>query len=139
MWLLNSLIVLHFITAAQAAVTVYGQVPLAHAAQTSSALGSAPTPTLPAYDDTVLNPPAIPQGEDKAGTAFTLSLQQNRANMFGLSIPQRGDFFGFSIEMSVINQVRKYLCLSKDVPSLTALVSWKEFASIFDCISEVRT
>lgn len=97
-WGLSSLAV------ARAAVTVYGQIPLA---QTSTASGPAATPPLAAYDDTVLLPPDIPQGDQKPGTAFTLELQQNRNNMFGASIPQRGDFYGFSIEMSVINQVRK--------------------------------
>jgi hypothetical protein len=83
----------------QAQITVYGQIPLA---QTRSAANAA-TPTLAAYNDTELVPPPLP-------TALTrdlnINLQRDAGTVSGLSIPHKtASFFGFSIEMSVINQV----------------------------------
>ncbi|KAJ8520351.1 hypothetical protein ONZ45_g2843 [Pleurotus djamor] len=84
------------------AVTVYGQTPLGMT-QTSSAVGDAgPTPTSPAYDKTVLIPPEPPQPPT---TGFGLELQPQAASVPNLSIQQSGAFLGFSIEMSVVNQV----------------------------------
>ena len=86
------------------AVTVYGQTPLGMT-QTSSAVGDAgPTPTSPAYDKTVLIPPEPPQPPT---TGFGLELQPQAASVPNLSIQQSGAFLGFSIEMSVVNQVRE--------------------------------
>lgn len=92
---------------AQAAVTIYGQIPLA---QTSTAAfdpaGTAlPVLHLAAYNDTTLDPPPVPN--PRPNTAFTLALQANGNAVQGLSIPQKGSFLGFSIEMSVISQVRE--------------------------------
>jgi hypothetical protein len=57
---------------------------------------------------TVLNPPALPSSPPAA--AHTLSLQKDAAAVNGLSTPHvGGNFWGFSVEMSVISQVRKYL------------------------------
>ncbi|KAG9217951.1 glycoside hydrolase family 79 protein [Pleurotus ostreatus PC15] len=82
------------------AVTVYGQTPLGMTM--TSSLASGPVPTLPAYDKTVLIPPGPPQPPT---TAFGLELQPQAASVPGLSITQSGAFLGFSIEMSVVNQV----------------------------------
>ncbi|KAF8651053.1 hypothetical protein AX16_004916 [Volvariella volvacea WC 439] len=100
--------------AARAGVTVYSQVPLAQQTASDSAPGAEETEyipvgldpdatVLPAYNDTMLDPPPPPNPPIQ--TAFTLNLQADAANVVGLSIPQRGDFFGFSVEMSVITQV----------------------------------
>ncbi|KAJ3503352.1 hypothetical protein NLJ89_g8478 [Agrocybe chaxingu] len=84
------------------AVTIYyvnGQTPL-NAATTTSA-GAAYT-GLSAYDPTTLQAPA-PPGPSVVPTSFALQLTNAVPN--GASITQNGSFFGFSIEMSVVNQV----------------------------------
>ncbi|KAF9450508.1 glycoside hydrolase family 79 protein [Macrolepiota fuliginosa MF-IS2] len=79
-------------------VTVYyipGQAPL------SAATASAATYTgAAAYNPTVLTPPPVPTDLPKS---FTLQLVNG--GTAGASIPVPGRFFGFSIEMSVVNQV----------------------------------
>ena len=85
---------------AQAQVTIYGQAALGFTASPT------PTSTPAAYNTTILVPPPIPS--PAPANAFTLSLQQSAAAVNGLSIPHvGGSFWGFSIEMSVISQVRK--------------------------------
>jgi hypothetical protein len=59
-----------------------------------------------AYNPTVLQPPA-PPGASAMPTAFGISLSPQVPP--GASIMQTGLFFGFSIEMSVVNQVCEYL------------------------------
>ncbi|KAG6331398.1 hypothetical protein ID866_7691 [Astraeus odoratus] len=85
-----------------AAVTVYGphvQQPMgtstvtaASASYTGSAL----------YNQVILNPPPVPNPPPP--TSFGVQLQIGDATS-GLSIPQSGAFFGFSIEFSVVTQV----------------------------------
>ena len=85
------------------AVTVYGQIALGFS--TTSA-AHAPTSTPNAYNNTRLIPPPIPN--PAPASSFSLILQQDAAVVDGLSIPHVGGcFWGFSIEMSVISQVRK--------------------------------
>jgi hypothetical protein len=87
-------------------VTVYGQIPLGLTASQTASSSNAPTTTPAAYNDTRLVPPPIPS--PVPANAFTLSLQQSSTAVNGLSIPHvGGSFWGFSIEMSVISQVRK--------------------------------
>ncbi|EDR09602.1 glycoside hydrolase family 79 protein [Laccaria bicolor S238N-H82] len=84
-----------------AQITVYyqqGQQPLASG--TSSATSANYTGAA-AYNPTVLNPPAPPN--PAITTNFAIQLQNGGTP--GASIPQTGSFFGFSIEMSVVNQV----------------------------------
>ncbi len=89
------------------AVTVYGQIPLQ---QTYTAARASPT-VLAAYNDTQLAPPPVPNPPPPR--QFSLTLQHDAAAVPGLSIPHVGtSFFGFSIEMSVISQVRKYSFLA---------------------------
>jgi hypothetical protein len=91
---------------AAAAVTVYSQQPLGQATATATVSGVAANYTgSAAYDPTVLNPPPLP--DPKPAGQFGLQLQASADAMPGLSIPQKGTFMGFSIEMSVINQVRE--------------------------------
>lgn len=98
------------------AITVYNQQPIGHVtslaaqslAATASATDAAPTPShtgYKAYDPSTLIPPALP--DPKPPTQFPVQLQSSAANVPGLSIFQSGAFFGFSIETSVINQVRE--------------------------------
>ncbi|KAF8651054.1 hypothetical protein AX16_004917 [Volvariella volvacea WC 439] len=113
---------LSFLTAAtRAAVTVHGQVPLAE--MTGSFTGPAlPIQTniaLPAYNDTVLISPSPP--DPPINTAFTLALQASSDAVENLSIRQRGDFLGFSIEMSVINQLMGRNSSHIQVPFLNLL------------------
>ena len=92
------------------AVTVYGiqgqiqQTYGADAATTSS--GALPEYTAPAFNDVILQPPPVPS--PPISTQFGLTLQTSASNVQGLSIPQSGAFYGFSIEFSVVNQVGKY-------------------------------
>lgn len=106
--ILAVLLTLCLLTSANA-VTVYGQIPLGQtrtAAANPYATGP-PVKNIPAYDETILNPPELPA--ERAPTQFTLSLQAVNGTVPGLSIPQSGTFYGFSIEMSVITQLREHL------------------------------
>jgi len=85
-----------------ASITVYyqaGQTPLAQT--TTTATGTAYT-GLPAYDPTTLQAPA-PPGPSVVPTEYALQL--NASAPSGVGIAQNGSFMGFSIEMSVVNQV----------------------------------
>ena len=87
-----------------ASVTVWSQAAMGH--PTSSAAATAANYTgAAAYDPTVLMAPAIPNPPPP--NAFPLQLRNSNISQGGLSIPLKGTFFGFSIEMSVVNQVRK--------------------------------
>ena len=98
---------------ANAAVTVYGvggaQNP------TGSQSGSLPVSTLGstewtsalgAWNNVQLQAPPLPV--PLPPTAFTVALANQAQHVTNLSIPQRGDFYGFSIEMSVVEQVSKW-------------------------------
>ncbi|EIN05129.1 glycoside hydrolase family 79 protein [Punctularia strigosozonata HHB-11173 SS5] len=82
------------------AVTVYSQQTFG--AATTSAAAASYTGAA-AYDPTVLNAPAVPN--PAPATQFSVQLQSQASAVQGLSIPQSGSFLGFSIEMSVINQI----------------------------------
>ena len=83
------------------AVTVYGQIPLG---QTVSTAAGAQQTSAAAYNDTLLTPPPVPSPAPARNIA--LQLQRDAAQTTGLSIPHNGGgFFGFSIEMSVVQQV----------------------------------
>ncbi|KAG5351031.1 hypothetical protein C0989_008226 [Termitomyces sp. Mn162] len=113
-------------TNAKAAVTIYGQTPIAHTfglgvTATATATNGQPPPTqslLPAYDETILQPPLPP--DDQALT-FTLSLPQSNASVPGISIMQHGSFYGFSIEMSVVTQLMGKNTSYLQVPFLNLL------------------
>jgi hypothetical protein len=92
-----------FICLARASVTVYSQQPLGAGTATAAAAnftGHA------AYDPTVLTAPAVPS--PAPSTQFFLQLNSAPNAVQGLSIPLSGDFLGFSIEFSVVNQVSEY-------------------------------
>ena len=95
---------------AQAQVTIYEQIALLTETNipnaTSTATTAITTPTGPAYDDTVLTPPLISSPPPLSD--FTLTLAENSNAVQGLSMPHLGgSFWGFSIEMSVISQLRE--------------------------------
>ena len=67
-----------------------------------------------AYNPTVLTAPAVPN--PAPNTSFPIQLYSGGMN--GLSIKQSGAFYGFSIEMSVSNQVCRS---SMNIPHLCEL------------------
>jgi len=85
---------------AKGEITVYylpGQNPF----QTTTAAAANYTGAA-AYNPTILTPPPVPSD---LATSFPIQLVNGGTP--GVSIPQAGQFFGFSIEMSVVNQVRE--------------------------------
>jgi hypothetical protein len=126
MWPFALFCSLWFIDTAQAGVTVYGQLPLGQATMSAA---SANYTGAAAYDSTVLNAPAIPNPAPP--TQPSIQLFSSNTSQGGLSIPLHGSFFGFSIEMSVVNQVREsdpIFCfiLLLTTPLLDQLVSIRE-------------
>ncbi|KAF4612358.1 hypothetical protein D9613_003768 [Agrocybe pediades] len=110
------------------AVTVYGQIPLAQTLSvTSTETAAVPQATYAAYDETQLTPPEVPN--PAPATAYTLSLQRDAAAVAGLSIPHvGGSFWGFSVEMSVINQVLGRNSSFLMVPFLNLMANLQERA-----------
>lgn len=90
-----------------ASVTIYTQITFADGTvpTISSAAPSSTATTHAAYDPTVLTPPPIPQ----PAIPTTYDLQLLSGGMSGLSIPQSGAFLGFSVELSVADQVCEYM------------------------------
>lgn len=75
-----------------------------HPLGTATASGAAANYTgAAAYSPVILNPPPVPN--PKPATNFQIQLQNGGVQ--GLSIIIPGSFFGFSVEFSVANQVRK--------------------------------
>ena len=84
---------------AYAAVTIYTQVPFG----TSTTTGSA-SPTFTgaaAYDPTTLTPPPVPS----PAIPNQFFIQLFSGGMQNLSIQQSGSFVGFSVELSVADQI----------------------------------
>jgi long-subunit fatty acid transport protein len=104
---LLSLGVLLFSSSSSRAVTVYYQVGAQAALASGAGTGAAANYTgAAAYNPTTLNPPS-PPGPTAMPTNF--AIQPIIAVPPGASIPQKGSFFGFSVEMSVVNQVGKFV------------------------------
>lgn len=101
-----------------AAITVHyvpGQEPLSAASSTSSAAAADYTGAA-AYNPIRLEAPPIPNPLP----AMTFPIQLQSGGTQGVSIPQNGGFLGFSIEMSVANQVRE--CTFHFVDSVFLLI-----------------
>ncbi|KAJ3821688.1 hypothetical protein F5880DRAFT_1580313 [Lentinula raphanica] len=98
------------------AVTVYyapGQNPFSTtSADASSYTGAA------AYNPTTIDPPALPNPMPSLSLDFNI-----QSNPTGLSIPQSGAFMGFSVEMSVANQVLGKNSSILQVPFLNLLAT----------------
>lgn len=92
-------------TLANASVTLYntpGQAALGQVTSTTSAAAADYTGAgLGAYDPTVLQPPAVPNPLP----SMNFNIQLLSSGTSGMSIKQEGNFYGFSIEFSVITQV----------------------------------
>ena len=85
-----------------AAVTIYGpKGPVA--SSTSAAASSSATAGSSSPGSLTLTPPPIPSPGPP--TQFHLTLQNSAQNVPNLSIPQSGAFYGFSIELSVADQI----------------------------------
>ncbi|KAF7981203.1 hypothetical protein HWV62_34531 [Athelia sp. TMB] len=83
----------------QASVTVYNTNPYS-----MTLTASAANYTAPAYSDTSnLTAPTLPN--PLPSTNFALQVGASNTSQGGLSIPIPGTFYGFSVEMSVANQV----------------------------------
>ncbi|EPQ55987.1 glycoside hydrolase family 79 protein [Gloeophyllum trabeum ATCC 11539] len=123
MHFLSVLFPLFFLSSSLASVTVYSQIPLA--GTTTAAAAAANYTGAAAYDPTVLQAPAVPSD---VPTNFQIQLQTNAANVNGLSIPQSGAFWGFSIEMSVVTQVIGLDSTFIQVPFLNLMANIKDRA-----------
>ncbi|TBU60016.1 hypothetical protein BD310DRAFT_976178 [Dichomitus squalens] len=82
---------------------------------------------LNAYNNVRLQPPPLPS--PMPATSFALTLPNQGQHMSGLSIPQRGDFYGFSIEMSVVEQVIGKSASFIQVPFLNLLATLADRAN----------
>ncbi|CDO77500.1 Glycoside Hydrolase Family 79 protein [Trametes cinnabarina] len=116
-----------------AAITVYGPTGAERPTGTSSGVGSTAIPiqeswlnAYNAYNNVLLQPPPLPN--PLPATEFAITLPSQALNMPGLSIPQRGDFWGFSIEMSVVEQVIGKNASFIQVPFLNLLATVAERA-----------
>lgn len=73
---------------------------------TTTALAPGETYTgLGAYDPTTLIPPAIPSASTAATLTLPTSVAAAQAQNQQVGIPQRGNFLGFSIELSVADVI----------------------------------
>jgi hypothetical protein len=98
---LRPLLTLLALPLARAAITVY-QAPGQAAFATGSAAAAASAYTgAAAYNPTTLVAPPVPT----PAVPSSFQIQLNNGGTPGVSIVQGGDFVGFSIEMSVSNQV----------------------------------
>ncbi|TFK29209.1 hypothetical protein FA15DRAFT_664535 [Coprinopsis marcescibilis] len=121
---LRALALLSGVSYAIAQVTVYGELPLG---QTQSFAEWQTTTVRAAYNSTQLQVPALPV--EAITNAFTMQLAKDAAVVSGLSIPHVGaGFFGFSIEMSVINQVLGKNSSFINVPFLNLMANIAERA-----------
>ncbi|KIM56993.1 glycoside hydrolase family 79 protein [Scleroderma citrinum Foug A] len=102
-------------------VTVYGvQQPLGTGTATAA---SASYTGSGIYNQVVLTPPPVPNPPPP--TSFAVQLQTGGAAS-GLSIPQSGAFFGFSIEFSVATQVLGLNSSFLQVPFLNLMANLRE-------------
>ena len=85
------------------------------------------------YDPTILNPPAVPNPPIPTQVPVQLTSSGGIPN---LSIPQNGGFFGFSIEMSVSNQVCESSCHSPlDALTDRRTSQWERTGGLFSTLS----
>ncbi|KAJ3880476.1 hypothetical protein F5051DRAFT_161099 [Lentinula edodes] len=110
------LFLFHGLLGISAAVTIYyapGQNPFSTtSADASSYTGAA------AYNPTTIDPPALPDPLPSLSLDFNI-----QSNPTGLSITQSGAFMGFSVEMSVANQILGKNSSILQVPFLNLLAT----------------
>ena len=110
-----------------ASVTVWSQRPMAGQPTSTASAAAANYTGAAAYDPTLLNAPAIP--DPTPPDTFFLQLGPTNTTQGGLSILLPGTFFGFSIEMSVVNQVCEYFSSSPRGASLISSSSGQKLVS----------
>jgi hypothetical protein len=101
---------------------IYGGTAL-HLTAVSTAAASNFT-NAAAYDQTVLNPPAVPNNP-AIPTSVPVQLQSSGVTS-NVSAPVNGAFFGISIEMSVANQVCELSCHSFSITLTNSHFSGQE-------------
>ena len=103
---------------------IYGGTAL-HLTATSTAAASNFT-NAAAYDQTVLNPPGVPN--PAIPTSVPVQLQSSGVTTVttNLSLPVNGGFFGISIEMSVANQVCELISRSFSITLTNSRFSGQE-------------
>ncbi|KAJ8495477.1 hypothetical protein ONZ45_g12847 [Pleurotus djamor] len=106
------------------AVTIYGQTPLGVTVSGTQTAADSTATTLAAYNTKTLQAPALP--DPKPANEFVIQLQNGGTP--GVSIPQEGSFFGFSIEMSVTNQVLGKNASHIQVPFLNLMANLQKRA-----------
>ncbi|KAF9554710.1 glycoside hydrolase family 79 protein [Agrocybe pediades] len=124
-------LLLLFVQSIHASVSIYhtpqqSQLSVAAAASAAAASGTAtagPYVGLAAYNTTILNAPPPP-----AASTFPtqITLQLTDAPMLNVSIPQKSSFFGFSVEMSVVNQVLGKNASFLQVPFLNLMANLQQ-------------
>lgn len=87
-----------------AAVTIYTNIPGVNAPLTTSTAPYAQSTGNSAYSSLVLTPPD-PPGDLQ--TTVNVNLNPT-GGMPGLSVPQRGNYLGFSVELSIADQIREF-------------------------------
>lgn len=103
---------------ASASVTVYSQLPFGKPSTTAPSFANYTAAS--AFDPTNLKAPSIPS--PPPGNKFNIQVAASNSTQNGLSITTAGSFFGFSVEMSVANQV----CMSL-TPIIILIVRSKPF------------
>ncbi|EGO20268.1 glycoside hydrolase family 79 protein [Serpula lacrymans var. lacrymans S7.9] len=106
-------------------VTVYGP----YKQQTLGIAGTATAASASytgsaAYNPTTLTPPPVPNPPPPS--QFNIQLQNG--GVPGLSIPQKGSFLGFSVEFSVVTQIRYIHSSFLQVPFLNLMANIRERA-----------
>ncbi|KAJ7331318.1 glycoside hydrolase family 79 protein [Mycena albidolilacea] len=120
---LRSLCFLLLASAANAAITVYQAGD--QAAFTTASLASGATYTgVAAYNPTSMTVPPLPT----ASVLTTIPVNLQNSGTVGMSIKQKGSFFGFSIEMSVTNQVLGKNSTFLQVPFLNLMANIQQRA-----------
>lgn len=126
--LVNALWFLVLPLVAHASVTVYSQLPFGKATSTQPSFAN--YTAAAEYDASNLKAPGIPSPAPPVH--FNIQLPAANTSQNGLSIPLSGSFFGFSIEMSVANQVcQSYLSFPflKNFKFVLILCSGPEFVN----------
>ncbi|WWC86516.1 uncharacterized protein L201_001393 [Kwoniella dendrophila CBS 6074] len=127
--LFTTLSLLSLITAQSLTVYKAGETTATASATTSAASGT--YTGLAAYDPTVLTPPSPPS---QAVTSYTLNLPSNGQAVldggYSLSIPQKGNFLGFSVELSIANSLMGSSSTNMKVPFLNYMANIQNRAGV---------
>ncbi|KAJ7752939.1 hypothetical protein B0H16DRAFT_1663031 [Mycena metata] len=103
-------------------ITVYPTANQAAFLATASAVPPAQYSGVQAYSPVTLTPPPVPSPV----IATTIPVQLRNAGTTGMSIPQPGSFMGFSVEMSVTNQVFGKNSTQLQVPFLNLMANLQQ-------------